>query len=331
MNERRILDFRAGVPWSDQALDVLARTSRSAWGNPAHPSSEGRRAATWLEAAQATLRGLTGLPHVDFFADRNAAVAAAVAHHPGARIAVAATHRKAVLRIAHVVAPVDAGGMPDWPECDLAIVQGANEETGVSDRGPSTGVRVLDATNSFGRVSGLLDADHVIADASAWGAPGGIAMVLGRAPLEAYEIPPLPLVAVAVHRLAEHWQARDLQEAAEREAMDALEARVLAEIPDVQFHGVGRVAHIRSFSILHLDAETLTRALDVEGFVVGSGSACVSDGTPSHVLAAMGRVTHGNVRLALPVDLDLAVLDEFAGVLAHTVRRLRAEAGVADL
>jgi cysteine sulfinate desulfinase/cysteine desulfurase-like protein len=84
-------------------------------------------------------------------------------------------------------------------------------------------------------------------------------------------------------------------------------------------------------SVLHLDAETLTRALDVEGYVVGSGSACVADGKPSHVLAAMGRVTHGNVRLMLPVDLDLAVLDDFTSTLVTTIGRLREAAGVADL
>lgn len=113
--------------------------------------------------------------------------------------------------------------------------------------------------------------------------------------------------------------------------MEAFEGRLAQRLADVQFHGRGRVPHIRSLSILHLDAETMMRALDGRGYVVGSGSACVLDGRPSHVLAAMGRVTHGNLRLALPWDLDLAVLDRFADVVADTANALRIEAGVADL
>jgi cysteine desulfurase len=331
MTERHILDLRAGVPWSADALDVLARASRSAWGNPSHPSSEGRRAATWLEAAAATVRELTGFPHVAFFPDRTTALQAVVALYPGARVTASATHRRQVLPLVDLVAPVDSDGIPLWSDADVALVQGANEETGVIDSWPVAALRVLDASNSLGRTADTPDATHVIADAAAWGAPGGVAIVLGLSPLRVIEVPPLPLVALAVHRLAEHWQVRTQRAAAEAGAMQGFESRVLAAIPDVQFHGTTRVAHIRSFSILHLDAETLTRALDVEGFVVGSGSACVSDGTPSHVLAAMGRITHGNVRLALPVDLELTVLDEFADVLARTVRRLREEAGVTDL
>ena len=41
--------------------------------------------------------------------------------------------------------------------------------------------------------------------------------------------------------------------------------------------------------------------LDRRGFGIASGSACTASTlTPSHVLAAMGVLTHGNVRLALP-------------------------------
>lgn len=331
MTERHILDLRAGVPWSPEALDVLTRTSRTAWGNPGHPSSEGRRAATWLEAAEATLRELTGFPHVSFHGDRTSAVAAALASHPGMRVAAAATHRKQVLRLVDDVVPVDAQGCALWSACDLALAQGANEETGVIDTIPSADVVVLDASNCFGRSIDVPEVDTVIADAAAWGAPGGIAFLLSRSPAPASEIPPLPLITVAVQALASHWPRRAAREDAERDAITRLEQQVAARIPDVQFHGRERAAHIRSFSVLHLDAETLTRALDVEGFVVGSGSACVADGTPSHVLAAMGRVTHGNIRLALPVDLDLAVLDRFADTLVHTVAQLRQEAGVDEL
>lgn len=42
--------------------------------------------------------------------------------------------------------------------------------------------------------------------------------------------------------------------------------------------------------------------LDRRGFGVASGSACTSSSLqPSHVLAAMGVLTHGNVRVTLPL------------------------------
>ena len=148
MTERHILDLRAGVPWTDAALDVLGRTARAAWANPVHPSSEGRRAATWLEAAASTVRDLTGLPHVSFFTDRASALTATLAAYPGARVSAAATHRTPALALAHELVPVDERGVADWPVCDVALLQGANEETGVADFLPRARVTVLDASGN---------------------------------------------------------------------------------------------------------------------------------------------------------------------------------------
>ena len=62
-----------------------------------------------------------------------------------------------------------------------------------------------------------------------------------------------------------------------------------------------RLPHIVTFSCLYVDGEALVTELDRAGFSVSSGSACVADTRqPSHVLAAMGALTHGNVRVSLP-------------------------------
>ena len=332
MDGRHILDLRVGTPWSAGALELLARSAGSAWADPSHAASEGRRAATWLEAARATVSQLAGLPHVEFFSHRNAAVRAVIGKYPDLRVSAPATHRRPVLALADQVIDVDAdGAWLDWPDARLAIIQAANEETGRADAAPVADVLVLDASNAFARMPELAPADHVIADAAMWGAPGGIAFVAGRTPIDSGETPPLPLVALAVQRLSEHWPTRHARAQEELDAMRRFRNEVERRIPDVQFHSGAGAAHMTSFSVLHLDAETLMRALDVEGYVVGSGSACVHDGTPSHVLAAMGRITHGNVRLALPVDFDLAVLDGFANTLVEVVDRLRREAGVDEL
>lgn len=311
-------------------MEVHRRAANAAWADPTHPSSEGRRAATWLDAARSTVSGLTGFPHVRFLTSRDHALRVAAR---GQRTIASATHRRAVLEWCDQVLPVDADGQADWSGADgcTLLLQAANEETGVIDS-PRTHPRsILDASQTLGRAPLPSDADVVVAHARAWGSPADVSLVLSRRALDTAEAVSVPAAIVAVDALATAMQSLQARAEAEAVAMQALEDRILTALPDVQFHGERRVGHVRSLSVLHLDAETLMRALDAEGFVVGSGSACVQDGTPSHVLAAMGRITHGNLRLALPVDCDLSVLDDFADALIRCTERLRHEAGVAGL
>ena len=66
-------------------------------------------------------------------------------------------------------------------------------------------------------------------------------------------------------------------------------------------------------------------ALDRRGFGVASGSACTASTLePSHVLAAMGALTHGNVRLSLHRDTDEQVVEAFCRTLPEVVAELRA-------
>ena len=70
-------------------------------------------------------------------------------------------------------------------------------------------------------------------------------------------------------------------------------------------------------------------ALNRQGFAVASGSACTASTLePSHVLAAMGALTHGNVRVSLTRDATEADVDAFLAVLPETVARTRAEVGL---
>ena len=64
-----------------------------------------------------------------------------------------------------------------------------------------------------------------------------------------------------------------------------------------------RLPHVLAFSCLYVDGEALVTELDRLGFAVASGSACTASTLePSHVLAAMGALTHGNVRVSLGRD-----------------------------
>jgi cysteine desulfurase len=87
-----------------------------------------------------------------------------------------------------------------------------------------------------------------------------------------------------------------------------------------------------AFSCLYVAGEALQTELDRAGFSVSSGSSCSSSAlTPSHVLEAMGVLTHGNIRVSLPPDTRPADVERFLDVLPDIVARLRQSAGAQDL
>ena len=116
--------------------------------------------------------------------------------------------------------------------------------------------------------------------------------------------------------------------------MHALVERVrttVARIPDTEVVGDPdrRLPHLVTFSFLYVDGETLVTELDRIGLGVDSGSACTASTLePSHVLAAMGVLTHGNVRLSLGPETSESVVDRLLGALPDLVDRLRRESGV---
>jgi cysteine desulfurase len=84
-----------------------------------------------------------------------------------------------------------------------------------------------------------------------------------------------------------------------------------------------------TFSCLYVPGEALLTELDRMGFSVSSGSSCTADTLrPSHVLEAMGALTHGNVRVSLPRGTNAADVDRFLALLPDAVARLRAGTGV---
>jgi cysteine desulfurase len=90
-----------------------------------------------------------------------------------------------------------------------------------------------------------------------------------------------------------------------------------------------RLPHVLAFSCLYVDGETLVTELDRLGFAAGSGSACTASSLePSHVLSAMGALTHGNVRVSVGRDTTAGDVDRLARLLPDLVERLRAQSGV---
>jgi cysteine desulfurase len=183
------------------------------------------------------------------------------------------------------------------------------------------------------------------ASAHKWGGPAGVGVLLvrkgarWRAPfpvddradsrVSGFENVPAALAAAAAlqARLAEREEVNARQFA----LVDRIRERVAAAVPDVEVVGdpVDRLPHLVTFSCLYVDGEALVTELDRAGFGVASGSACTASTlTPSHVLAAMGALTHGNVRVSLTRDTTEEEVERFLDVLPDVVARIRARAGV---
>jgi cysteine desulfurase len=81
-----------------------------------------------------------------------------------------------------------------------------------------------------------------------------------------------------------------------------------------------------------VDGEALLTELDREGFAVSSGSSCTSSTlTPSHVLEAMGVLTHGNIRVSLTRTTTEADIERFLTVVPDVVARVRSMTGADGL
>lgn len=215
----------------------------------------------------------------------------------------------------------------------------------------STGLPLLvDATSSLGRLDTPQSHDVLVGDsATVAGPPVGLLVVRtgtrfdlpgprwepehGREPADPWV--PLALAAAEAWQQAVH--SRAAEEASARLLIDRIRAAA-AGVRDVDVVGdpTDRLPHVVTFSALYVDGESIVDALDRLGIVVASGSACTSSRLePSHVLAAMGALTHGNVRVTLPLESvspdRAADVDALCRELPHVIAGLRDRLGVSDL
>jgi cysteine desulfurase len=256
--------------------------------------------------------------------------------------------------------PVDEHGRVDAATVSAAAsgraaavlaLQAANPEVGACQPVEEVADRVevpvfVDACASAGRLP--LPGGWAAAALSAhkWGGPAGLGVLLVRKGARwrnpfpgderaddrstGFENVPAALAAAAALRasLEEHDGPEGL--GTTHTALTEMLAEAARAIPDTQvFLAPGaRLPHVVAFSCLYLDGEALVTELDRLGFAVASGSACTASTLePSHVLAAMGALTHGNVRVSLGRDTDPAEVHRLAGLLPSVVQRLRERSG----
>ena len=243
-------------------------------------------------------------------------------------------------------------------EARVVCVQHANVEIGTAQDLPAVhavcreaGVPlVVDAGASLGHLRVPDSWDVLVASPRAWGSTPGVGLLAmrpgvrwrphepgeagaSRRPGEqpgALDVPAALAAAVTLQEvLAGPIGVDDPRHRLVDRVRDAA-----GRVPDTVVVGdpVTRLPHVLTLSALYVPGEELVRRLDAEGFSVASGSACTADTLrPSHVLAAVRTLTHGNVRLGLPRGTREEDVNRFCEVLPRVVDGLRRELGAVDL
>ncbi len=288
----------------------------------------------------------------------------------GDRTVAGATERSVLLLRAGAedAVPVDGTGRVDadaWeraiaaPGVAAAVLQTANGEVGTRQpverlaraaRGAGVPL-LLDATASVGRdplPPGV--GDVVVADAASFGGPPLGLLVVRTGTRSSLPAPrreaehgralaapwvPLGLAAAEAWRQSAHAADDDAREA---RALVARVREAAAGVRDVEVLGdpTDTLPHVVTFSVLLADGEALVDELAARGVAVASGSACTSSTLrPSHVLAAMGVLTHGNVRVTLPLASVAPDRERSVALLCRelpdAVRAVRVRMGTEDL
>jgi cysteine desulfurase len=237
------------------------------------------------------------------------------------------------------------------PGVAVAALQSANHEVGT--RQPIAAAAAacgdvplfVDASASVGHDVVPAGWSALAASAHKWGGPAGVGLLAVRKgtrftpgwPMDEREdglspgFPDVPNTLAAAAALQARLAESESLNQQHRAWIDEVRRRMAADIADVEVVGDpdDRLPHVLTFSCLYVDGEALVTALDAEGFSVSSGSACTSSTLrPSHVLAAMGVLTHGNVRISLARDTRYEDIQRFCAVLPGIVQRIRAEVGM---
>ena len=268
-------------------------------------------------------------------------------------------HAVAAAALGATSVPVDRSGRVDpavfaaalRPDTAVASLTAASHEVGtlqpvaeVALACADVGVPLhVDGAQALGRTPIAAGWSLLSADARTWGGPSSVGLLAvrtgtrWRSPLPGgarEDLVDLPAVLAAAVGL-QVAQAEAAAEAARLRALvDLVRTRVAAEVPDVEVVGdpQRRLPHVVTFSCLYVDGEALLSALDRLGFAVSSGSSCTASTLePSHVLVAMGVLTHGNIRLSLHRGTRREDLERFLDVLPGVVADVRRLGGAAGL
>ncbi|WP_117211767.1 cysteine desulfurase family protein [Allorhizocola rhizosphaerae] len=362
-------DSATSTPLHPAARDALLASIEDGWADPNRLYAQARRARQLLDAARGAIADVLGAraEELTFTPSGSWAVQTAVLgalaarRRAGQTLVHSAIEHSALLHAAQrhvhsggsaVEVGVDRAGHIDrtaWQEAvsgpgvAVAALISASHEVGTVqpvEWAAGFGVPLLvDAAMTVGRLAVPDGWSYLSASARKWGGPAGVGVMVIRkgarwqSPWPSAETAPnLPAILAAAAALQAVQAEAEAESARQSALIDRIRRTVAATVPDVEIVGdpVDRLPHLVTFSCLYVDGEALLHALDRRGFAVSSGSSCTSSTLqPSHVLAAMGALTHGNIRLSLHRDTTDADVDRFLAELPGIVADIRAEVGVA--
>ena len=239
------------------------------------------------------------------------------------------------------IIPLSKNGKLDYSNTNFSngsilSLQLANGETGAINQLPSSLPEDLliavDATASGSRVRLPENWSSAVFDSRSWQGPSGLAIVAisdsanWKNPLphisavrRTYGTFSLPLLIASAVAL-ENFTPDDSNI---RELNLRLRSKVLQEIPTTLVAGdiEGSLPHLTSFIFSQCNGEEILRGLNARGLAVDSGSACTAMNLqPSHVLAAMGLPTDGNIRVTLHAETTSEEVDLLIKALVDEVR-----------
>lgn len=260
----------------------------------------------------------------------------------GDRSGVVATVRSHQGAISEV--PLSSDGRLDFSKTKLLpnsvlAFQLANGESGAINEVPSDFpadlLIAVDATASGARVQLPIKWDTASFDSRSWDGPAGLAIVAinsaanwknplphisaARRTYGTYSLPLLLASAIALENFHPN-------EATTSELTKQFRSAISAAISDVLIAGdlEKSMSHLTSIVIPGINGEELVRELDRQGYAVDSGSACTAMNlAPSHVLAAMGLPTDGNIRIAIHSDTTSSDISGLVSALVGAVQSQR--------
>ena len=353
-------NFLSESPLSPKAREALGNATDQGWADPRKLAHSAARARILHEGAMDSLADNLRLraDEIEILGEPSLGHFYSIAGLLGAKEALVHSKidRKEVMAVARDHQGSFALGVAASGRIDPASLKVYNERTGVfalqignGETGVIQDVEALIANAGVLRVAADFSStgtrvplpsrwDTAFFDARSWQGPQGVAVLaihtgakwknplphLGKA--RTPQSASLPLTIAAAVALEEWQENQKTENARLRTLTTSLRKTVSSSIKECDIAGNldDSLPHLTSFSFLYVEGEELLRRLDVAGFAVDSGSACTAeDLAPSHVLAEMGVLTHGNIRITLHRDSTASQVTKLAEAIKVAVTDLR--------
>ena len=341
-------NFQSEPRLHEAARIALPHIFEVTWPDPSKLGVDSKSAAILLNEARETFAGHLGVrsDEISFLGEPSLGFHLGISGlmGPASRLVYSNIDRMEIFAIADnqsslelKVSPLGQIDYGDLADTDVVTVQLCNRETGTIQLGrPNNCAGVfVDATGSGTRIQLPENWSSALWDSTSWAGPSGIGILAisknarWQNPLPHLDgrINPgptsLPLI-VASALAIDSWVADEKNLAAKISVINSeIRKYLTTRIPDCDL-APGGADHLLSASFLYVNAEQLVTALADKGYAVDSGSACNAvNMQPSHVLAALGTLTQGNIRLTIHHATSFDDVQNFLQVLEQTVLELR--------